>query len=108
MDDVEDDAGFPNEDIQRIVQESAESILETASWDEKMVPFWINEITEKVMKSCVDMKLPYKYIVTCMLVQKTDKALFSCFSTNWENNSDGIETVIYPPIRNKESASKTI
>ena len=29
-------------------------------------------------------------------------------STNWENATDGIEQIIYPPIRNKDSASKTV
>ena len=43
-----------------------------------------------------------------MIVQKTDKPLFSCMSTNWENATDGIEQIIYPPIRNKDSASKTV
>ena len=108
MDDVDEDQGFPSEDVQRCIQEAAESILETVNWDESKVPQWINEICEKSMKSLIDLKTQYKFIVTCMLVQKTDKTLFSCISTNWENNSDGIEIVIYPPIRNKEQANKTI
>ena len=48
-------------------------------------------VAEKVMKSLSELKHPYKYIVNCMLVQKTDKALFNCMSTNWENSTDGIE-----------------
>ena len=108
MDDVEDDMSFPNEDIQRCVFENIESVLETAMWDEKMVPIWKNQIIEKSMKSLIDMKIPYKFIVTCMLIQKSDKHCFSSVSVNWENNSDGVEQVIYPPIRNKESASKTV
>ena len=55
------------------------------------MPGWINEIIEKAMKSLSELKCPYKFIVTCMLVQKTDKALFSCLSVNWENSTDGIE-----------------
>ena len=86
-----------------------ESTLETAQWDEDKVPHWINEICEKTMKSLGELKFsPYKFIVTVMLVQKTDKALFNCFSTLYENNCDGIETVMYPPPRNKDSFSKTI
>ena len=60
------------------------------------------------MKSLIDMKYPYKFIVTCMLLQKSDKHTFNSISTNLENQTDGIEMVIYPPIRNKESYSKTI
>ena len=54
------------------------------------------------------MRLPYKFVVTCMLVQKTDKALQSSTSMNWESNCDGYEAFVYPPLRNKESAAKTI
>ena len=67
-DEIDEDAGFPNEDINRCVQEAAESVLENAMWDEKKVPLWINEICEKTMKSLGDLKCPYKYIVTCMLI----------------------------------------
>ena len=88
---MDDDAGFPSEDVQRCLQEAAESVLETAQWEEEKVPGWINDIVEKAMKSLSELKFPYKFIVTCMLVQKTDKALFSCLSTNWENSTDGIE-----------------
>ena len=73
-----------------------------------MVPTWINIICERIMKDLVELKRPYKYIVNCMLVQKTDKPLFSTFSVHWENNTDGIDNLIYPPIRNKDSYSKTI
>ena len=107
-DDFDDEVGFPSETINGIVQQVCENVLEHAQWDEKKVPGWINEITESIMKQLVEMKRPYKYVVNCMLIQKTDKPLFSCFSVHWENNTDGIENVVYPPIRNKDSYSKTI
>ena len=65
---MDDDAGFPNEDVQRCLQEACESVLETAGWEEEKVPGWINEIIEKAMKSLSELKSPYKFIVTCMLV----------------------------------------
>jgi dynein light chain Tctex-type 1 len=60
-------------------------------WDEKKVPFWINEICEKTMHGLLELKYPYKFIVTCMLIQKTEKPLYGCFSMHWENNIDNIE-----------------
>ena len=107
-DEIDDDAGWPNEEINQAVTSTIELILSDAKWDEKMVPTWINEIVEKSMKALVDMKLPYKFIVTCMLIQKTEKPICSSFSVNWENNNDGIENIIYPPLRQKDSYDKTI
>ena len=107
-DEIDEDAGWPSEEINQLVTSQVELILADAMWDPKMVPQWVDEIVEKCMKALVNMKLPYKFIVTCMLVQKTDKPLYSSFSVNWENNNDGIENVIYPPLRQKDSYSKTI
>ena len=87
---MDDDAGFPQEEVENILRETIQEVLETANWDETKVPLWINEICEKSMKRLVDMKMPYKFIVTCMLVQKTDKPLYSTYSTHWENNTDGL------------------
>ena len=65
---IDDDAGWPSEEIQVAVQSQVELILADAMWDEKMVPIWINEIIEKTMKALVDLKLPYKFIINCMLI----------------------------------------
>ena len=42
MDEVEEDAGFPNDDIKPILEQVCVEMLETATWDEKMVPLWQN------------------------------------------------------------------
>tara|TARA_B110000305_G_C18828651_1_gene354731 strand:+ start:249 stop:446 length:198 start_codon:yes stop_codon:yes gene_type:complete len=54
------------------------------------------------------MKYPYKFVVTCMLIQKTDKPLMSSFSVSWENNMDGIDQYVYPPLRQKDGFVRTI
>ena len=105
---MDDDLSFPSEEIKIILEQVIESVLETAEWDEKKVPAWINEIVEKSMKQIIELKYPYKFIVTCMLLQKTDKPLMSSFSVSWENNMDGIEQHIYPPVRQKDGYTRTI
>ena len=50
MDDVDEELVFPNDDIKPILEQVSVEILENATWDEKMVPLWQNEIIEKVMK----------------------------------------------------------
>ena len=108
-DEIDEDAGWPGEDINQVVTDACTSILEPEPhWNEAKVPLLIDEICSRIMKELVERKLPYKFIVTCMLIQKTDKPLMSSCSVNWENNSDGIENVIFPPLRSKESANKTL
>ena len=107
-DEIDEDAGWPQEEINAALTVAVEQELETANWDEQQVPQWINNIVENAMKNLLDLRLPYKFVVTCMLIQKTDRPLYSCYATYMENQMDNIEHVIYPPPRNKEHASKTI
>ena len=44
-----------------------------------------------------DLKCPYKYIINCMISQKTTNPACNGFSVNWENNADHIESFVYPP-----------
>ena len=81
----EDNCGLEKELIDNSIGEICQQVLETAQWDEKMVPIWQNQIIEQVMKRLISEKMPYKYIVTCMLVQKSDSTLQSACSVNWES-----------------------
>ena len=64
----DDDLSFPQEEIQTILTNVIETVLDGAEWDEKKAAGWINEICEKTMKGLFDLKYPYKYVVTCMLI----------------------------------------
>ena len=106
----EDESAFPQDEIDRFVQEIAEDVLKDAMWDELMVPHWVNRICEEIMgKLNTELKRPYKYIVSCLMQQKTNTvSCHSAFSTYWENGADGVATFIYPPAARKESANKTV
>ena len=108
-DEIDEDAGWPAEEIDQVVTDACTSILEPEPhWNEAKVPLLIDEICTRIIKELVDKKLPYKFIVNCMLIQKTDKPLMNSCSVTWENNNDGICNVIFPPLRSKESANKTL
>ena len=65
---MDDDQGYPDDEVQAVLTQAATDTLETAAWDESKVPLWIQEITEKSIKALVELKVPYKWIVTVMLV----------------------------------------
>ena len=39
---LEEELTYPQEDVERMVQETAEEVLREAMWDELKVPGWIN------------------------------------------------------------------
>ena len=106
---LDEDAGFPDEEVQECLQRAIEMVLEKETdYDETKVAKQVNDITEKTMSNLAVLKLAYKYMVNVMIVQKSDRPLYNCFSTSMENGSDGYITVTYPPQTSKESFPKTI
>jgi dynein light chain Tctex-type 1 len=94
----EDENQFPSEEIDRLMTETAEEVLKEAMWDEKEVPHWVNRICEEGLEKLVKMQRPYKFVITCLMQQKTGSvACHSSYSCFFENATDGIVFVIYPP-----------
>ena len=64
---LEEELTYPQEDVERMVQETAEEVLREAMWDELKVPGWINQICETLISKLLGLNKPYKFIVTCAL-----------------------------------------
>ena len=97
---------YPGEDIERCATDVAEEVLNGAMWDEIMVPQWINTICEKLMKQLVGLNKPYKFMVTCIMQQKMGASIHSSLACHWENNFDGVITILYPPPQRQKDAQK--
>lgn len=106
IDDMEEDNTFPLEEIELAAQETADEVLKEVSWDEVLVPQWINTICEKTVKRLVQLNRPYKFVVTCVIQQKIGATIHSSMSNFWENTTDGSVTVIYPPPQRTKEAAK--
>ena len=83
-------------------------MLTGQEWDEKKVEGWVNGICEKAMEGLIVLGLPYKWTVTATVLQKFPKFMAVASSVSWENNSDGAETVLWPPIKRKDTWSMTV
>ena len=97
---------FPTDEIDRLTNEVAEEVLKEAMWDEQKVPHWINEITEKLMKQLIGMNKALKYMITVMMQQKIGASIHSSLACRWENTTDGVVTVLYPPPQRQKDAQK--
>ena len=94
---VEDDNSFPSEDIELKITEATEEILKDAMWDEHKVPGWINQINEKIMAGLMTLERPYKYVITVLMQQKTSAQISGAVSCYYENTTDGVVALVYPP-----------
>ena len=76
--------------IGEIVEEAMKQQLSGATWQAKKVDQWTSNIIESCLKRLAEMKKPFKYIVSCVIMQKTGAGLHSSFSAFWDNSADGI------------------
>eukprot|EP01062_Namystynia_karyoxenos_P036853 TRINITY_DN26837_c0_g1_i1.p2 TRINITY_DN26837_c0_g1~~TRINITY_DN26837_c0_g1_i1.p2 ORF type:complete len:119 (+),score=47.26 TRINITY_DN26837_c0_g1_i1:107-463(+) len=76
--------------ITEILEESMRQQLGGQTWQAKKVEGWTSNIIEVCLKRLSEMKKPFKYVVTCIIMQKTGAGLHSSFSAFWDNSADGI------------------
>ena len=106
---LEDDNQFPSDDIEAKIQEVTDEVLKDTMWDEKLVPTWINTISEKLMALLVELQKPYKYMITVVMQQRTGATISSTYSCFFENTTDGVVVGTFPPTaRQKEHQGKTV
>lgn len=77
------------EDISNVVKQK----LAQEKWHPKKIDGWVKDITEISLKSLSEMKKPFKYVVTCIVMQKTGAGLSTGFTGLWDNTRDGMVNV---------------
>ena len=54
---------------------------------------WTNGVVESCLASLTKLQKPFKYIVTCVIMQKNGAGLHTSSSCYWDNTTDGSRTV---------------
>jgi len=83
------DLALDKERIQRIVKDAVESVIQhDTAYDHSKVTHWVNNIIDKTMKATTGMNKPFKYIVTCVIVQNNGAGFHTASSCYWESTDD--------------------
>mmetsp|Transcript_17174 Transcript_17174/g.56232 ORF Transcript_17174/g.56232 Transcript_17174/m.56232 type:complete len:114 (-) Transcript_17174:3289-3630(-) len=95
MDDLQtsEEAAFVADDVNNIIKESIDSVLLNASYNHNKVGQWTSNVVESCLKRLTAMNKPFKYVVTCMIMQKNGAGLHTASSCFWDNTVDGSRTV---------------
>lgn len=56
---------------------------------------WTGNVVENCLSVLTKQQKPYKYIVTCLIMQKNGAGLHTASSCFWNNDTDGSCTVRY-------------
>ena len=78
-------------------------MLKTASYDESLVPQWVDTICDRCMSNLAALQKPYKYIVTCQIMQKTGAGIHTATSCFWNREDDNICQVVWPNDKKRDT-----
>ncbi|XP_023285553.1 dynein light chain Tctex-type 3-like [Seriola lalandi dorsalis] len=87
------EGSFNSEEADNIVKECIENILGSDDYSQSLVNKWTASIVERCLTQLVKQGKPYKYIVTCAVMQKTGAGLHTANSCYWDTAMDGSCTV---------------
>ena len=88
-DDLHEDLKIPSEKISEEVEQIVKQKLQNERWSAKKVDGWSKDIIDAILKMLAEMKKPYKFIVSCIIMQKNGAGLYSTAGSIWNETTDG-------------------
>jgi len=82
-------AEFSPEDVEAIVRTAIVSTLNQSNYNSKKVNEWTNAIVTECLKKLQELARPFKYIITCIIMQKNGAGLNTSTSMHWDLGKDG-------------------
>lgn len=89
-----------NQEVQAIAKEALDTIIGNNAYQHLMTNQWSQQAVETITTNLVKLNKPYKYIVTCVIMQTNagaglsvsstcywDKTTDQSFTVRWENKS---------------------
>eukprot|EP00435_Cladocopium_sp_Y103_P033667 s2641_g8.t1 len=103
-----EDSAWVQDDVERICTETLDLHLKEHQFNEEMVPHWINEICESIMARLNEQKKPFKYVVSCIIMQRNGAGLHTATSCWWDAGNDGVYTYVWPREKSKDVVNKSM
>lgn len=85
----DESAEFSVEDVEGIVRTAIHNSLNENAYNSKKVNEWTNNIVTNCLKDLQGLARPFKYIITCIIMQKTGAGLNTSTSMHWDASKDG-------------------
>ncbi|GLV40533.1 RIC3 acetylcholine receptor chaperone [Carabus blaptoides fortunei] len=91
--DLQEEAQFVVDDVSKIIKDAIEIVIGSNSYQQNKVNNWTTAVVEACTAELTKLQKPYKYIVTCTIMQKNGAGLHTASSCYWDNNTDGSCTI---------------
>lgn len=93
FDGLAEDELIDDAEIDTLVRESVNAAVGDNQFVHSKIDLWSNNIVEGCLKRLAAMAKPFKYIVTCNLMQKAGAGLHASSCARWSDKTDGKLTV---------------
>ncbi|KAF4751224.1 hypothetical protein FOZ62_024763 [Perkinsus olseni] len=93
MADEEGDDEYVSENVQEIVKHAMNQTLQNAVYSKEKVNHWCNQLLDSCLKELAKLNKPFKYVVTCVIMQKNGAPLSTAATCWWDLKTDGLTCV---------------
>lgn len=110
MDDIQssDDIAFIPENVESLVLDTIESVLKDKAFNDSLVSTWIDEICSKLSKELIESNKPFKYVISCAIMQKNGAGVHLGHSCHWDAVNDNTVVTRWPSEKKKDPNAKVI
>uniref|UniRef100_A0A3P9HI04 Dynein light chain Tctex-type 3 n=1 Tax=Oryzias latipes TaxID=8090 RepID=A0A3P9HI04_ORYLA len=102
------EGSFNSEETDGIVKECIENVVGGDDYSANLVNKWTAGIVERCLAQLVKQGKPYKYIVTCAVMQKTGAGLHTANSCYWDTAMDGLVQRLGPVPNDADVHTKVV
>mmetsp|Transcript_5387 Transcript_5387/g.7282 ORF Transcript_5387/g.7282 Transcript_5387/m.7282 type:complete len:120 (+) Transcript_5387:170-529(+) len=92
---LREDQLITHDEMDTVIRESVESTLGTAAFQHNKVNPWTSNIVEGSLKRLAALNKPFKYIVTCALLQKSGGGMHIASTSLWDDKTDAKMTIMW-------------
>ncbi|KAL4661027.1 dynein light chain Tctex-type 1 [Arapaima gigas] len=84
---------FVVDEVSGIIKESVDAAIGGSTYQHSRVNQWSSSVVENCLGQLTKLGKPFKYIVTCIIMQKSGAGLQTATSCFWDSTTDGTCTV---------------
>ncbi|XP_069370748.1 dynein light chain Tctex-type 1-like [Paralichthys olivaceus] len=86
---TEEETAFVDEEVTKVIKESVEAAIGANAYQQSRVNQWTTSVVEQCVSQLKKLGKPFKYIVTCIIMQKNGAGLQTASACFWDNSTDG-------------------
>ncbi|XP_046668962.1 dynein light chain Tctex-type 1 [Homalodisca vitripennis] len=93
MEDLGEESLFVVDEVSNIIKDAIEETIGGNTYQQSKVNQWTSSVVDACLAALTKLQKPFKYIVTCTIMQKNGAGLHTASSCYWDNTTDGSCTV---------------